>query len=193
MAKGNRTGGRMQSATARRKRVATTSSTRLVGTKKKQRRTSAPIELAYRGRTPSDDAFIVQLTKEQLGTIHQEAFGEPFPENQFLRYIQSGAPTMMIQRGEHPIGYYSYLLGEPGKMHVTALVIDKKHQSVGVGKEVMKKLERDARAMGVVVMEVFVQDTNESSLEFTKGLGFVEAYRIDPHTIAFQKRLTPTL
>lgn len=149
-------------------------------------------EISFRPRIPEDDAFIVQLTENQLGTVHQNSFGEPFPRQDFERYLQSGAPTIVVMQGTQTIGYYSYLVGPDGKMHVSALVIDPLKQSDGVGTQVMNKLEADARAHGVHVLEVFVQDVNTKSMDFTKKLGFVEVYRIPPNTICFQKALAVT-
>lgn len=150
-----------------------------------------PAELSYRPRAVEDDAYIMSLTRDQLGGIHQQAFGQPFPEQQFLRYIQSGAPTVMIVQNGKPIGYYSYLLGQDAKMHVSAMVIDPKHQSSGIGKSVMAQLEKEALARGVRTIEVFVQENNPQSLAFTRKLGFQEVFRIEPNTLAFQKHLVP--
>jgi ribosomal protein S18 acetylase RimI-like enzyme len=160
---------------------------------KKQRTTKQTMEpLHYRPRAAQDDAYIVQLTRQQLGTVHERAFGQPFPDEQFLRYIQSGAPTVVIEQKGKPIGYYSYLVGQNGKMHISAMVIDPAHQSSGIGKMVMAKLEEDAAKQGVRVLEVFVQENNAQSLAFTRSLGFREVYRIEPNTIGFQKQLAPT-
>lgn len=148
-----------------------------------------PIELSYRARTIEDDAFIMELTRNQLGSIHEQAFGQPFPEQQFLSYIQSGAPTVVVEQKGQPIGYYSYLLGPDGKMHVSAMVIDPKYQSSGIGKTVMARLEQEAIRHGVRTLEVFVQENNAQSLAFTRSLGFQEVFRIEPNTIGFQKQL----
>lgn len=158
--------------------------------KKHGKQTKQPvISLNYRPRTPEDDAYIIQLTRQQLGAIHEQAFGQPFPEEQYLQYIRSGAPTIVIERENKAIGYYSYLLGQDAKMHVSALVIEPKHQSSGIGKMVMAKLEEDAKRQGVRTLEVFVQDNNAQSLAFTRSLGFREMFRIEPNTIGFQKQL----
>jgi len=156
---------------------------------KKQVKRQPVVELSYRPRTLQDDAYILQLTRSQLGTIHEQAFGQPFPDQQFLQYIQSGAPTIVIEQKGKPIGYYSYLIGPDAKMHVSAMVIDPAHQSSGIGKRVMAKLEEDAIAQGVRTLEVFVQENNSPSLAFTRSLGFQEVFRIEPNTIGFQKRI----
>ncbi|RIV26702.1 GNAT family N-acetyltransferase [Alicyclobacillaceae bacterium I2511] len=143
--------------------------------------------LHFRPRTDEDDSYIMDLTERELGRIHREAFGDPFPREPFLRYLQSGAPTVILEQGGHRIGYYSYLIGPDLKMHVTALVLDSVHQAQGLGRKVMNYLEEQAYTQGVRVMEVFVQDNNTKSLAFTKELGFTEAYRIPPNSICFRK------
>lgn len=168
-------------------------STRRAG-RKGSRRASAsqaaePVSLSYRIRTVDDDAYIVQLTEEQLGSVHQQAFQEPFPRDQFVRYLQSGAPTYLIERNGKRIGYYSYLIGPDAKMHISAMVIEPTYQSDGVGTQVMQKLEEDARRAGVQVMEVFVQSSNQRSMTFTSKLGFQEVFPVDRNTTCFQKRV----
>ncbi len=150
--------------------------------------TAAPA-LTFRPRTEADDEYIVQLTEEQLGEVHQQAFAEPFPREQFRQYIQSGAPTTVVEHRGKRIGYYSYLIGPEGKMHISALVIDRSEQSDGVGTAVMEKLEQEAAARGVHTLEVFVQANNARSVEFTRKLGFNEVFRLPPNTICFQKRI----
>ncbi len=151
--------------------------------------TKPSVTLQYRLRTADDDAYILQLTRQELGETHARAFGEPFPEQNFLRYIQSGAPTYLIEQGGNKMGYYSYLIGPDQKMHISALVIEPKWQSAGLGRSVMDQLEGVAKSHSVKVMEVFVQDNNARSLEFTKSLGFQEVYRFPPNTICFQKQI----
>jgi ribosomal protein S18 acetylase RimI-like enzyme len=146
-------------------------------------------KLTFRARSPEDDAYIVHLTEEQLGNIHEQSLQEPFPREQFQRYLQSGAPTFVVERNGKRIGYYSYLVGHDAKMHISAMVIEPQYQSDGIGTTIMKQLEADAVTRGVQLLEVFVQANNEKSLAFTRKLGFTEMYRVTPTTICFQKRL----
>lgn len=150
-----------------------------------------PLPLVFRPRVAEDDSFIMQLTENQLGAVHEQSFGEPFPREQFLRYLQSGAPTVVVEQGDKKIGYYSYLTSHDGKMHVSAMVIDPEHQSDGIGTTVMKQLEQEAQTRGVHTLEVFVQESNPKSLAFTRKLGFVEVYRVTGDTICFQKTVAP--
>lgn len=175
------------------KRTAASGKKRVAGgkTKRKAAPSKKPV-LSYRNRVPADDAYILQLTEEQLAAIHQQSFGEPFPREQFMSMIQSGAPVILIEYGGKPIGYYTYLIGPDAKMHISAMVIDKQYQSKGIGTQVMKRVEQDALPRGVRTIEVFVQANNEQSLAFTRQLGFVEAYRVPPNTICFQKQLAAT-
>jgi GNAT superfamily N-acetyltransferase len=153
------------------------------------KKTSAGDQLAFRPRTPDDDDYILQLTEEQLAAVHQQAFGEVFPRERFRRYLQSGAPTVVVEQGKKRIGYYSYLLQPEGKMHISALVIEPAYQSTGVGSQVMRHLEDEARKHGIHTLEVFVQAGNERSLAFTRKLGFIEVYYVTPTTICFHKHI----
>jgi ribosomal protein S18 acetylase RimI-like enzyme len=163
---------------------------RAPSTKKNSATSARPrVTLEYRLRTIEDDPYILQLTRQELGETHARAFGEPFPDQDFLRYIQSGAPTYLIENKGNKMGYYSYLVGPDQKMHISALVIDPKWQSAGIGKAVMEQLDRIAKSAGVKIIEVFVQESNTRSIEFTKSLGFNEVYRFPPVTICFQKQI----
>ncbi len=163
--------------------------------KKRKVTTSTPAKqqpadvLEFRSRTPDDDEYIVQLTEEQLAGVHQQAFGEVFPREQFRRYLQSGAPTVVVEKAKKRIGYYSYLINPDGKMHISAMVIEPESQSDGIGSKVMRHLEDEARRLGAHTLEVFVQTNNEKSLAFTRKLGFVQVFYVTPTTICFQKRL----
>jgi len=143
--------------------------------------------LSFRTRLPADDAYIIRLTEEELGEIHLRAFGEPFPREQFLRYIQSGAPTILIEKGNKTVGYYSYLIGQDGKMHISALVIDQEHQQDGLGTRVMQQIETEAAVQGIHTLEVFVQANNERSIAFTRKLGFQPVYDVPPNSVCFHK------
>ncbi|GMA49610.1 hypothetical protein GCM10025857_09670 [Alicyclobacillus contaminans] len=145
--------------------------------------------LRFRPRSIEDDDFIVELTESQLATVHQQAFGQPFPRAQFRQYLQSGAPTVVVEQGDRRIGYYSYLVNPDGTMHISAMVIDPKHQASGIGSKVMRHLEEEALRMGVHTLEVYVQTGNEKSLSFTRKLGFTEAYPVTPTTLCFRKSL----
>lgn len=147
-------------------------------------------KLTFRPRRPEDDAFIVALTEEQLGRAHQEATGEPFPRAQFERLIQSGMPTVVVEQGEKRIGYYTYLVGADGIMHIHALVLEKGRRKEW-GEKVMQHLEEEARRLGAHTLQVLVLARQPQSVAFTKELGFVEAYRMPPHTICFQKAVSP--
>lgn len=143
--------------------------------------------LQFRPRTTEDDDYILHLTEGQLSTVHQQAFGEEFPREQFRRYLQSGAPTVVVEQGKQRIGYYSYLVQPGGKMHISAMVIDPDYQKGGIGSKVMRHLEENAKKQGVHTLEVFVQTGNEKSLAFTRKLGFAESHHVTPTTICFQK------
>lgn len=148
-------------------------------------------DIHYRPRRPEDDEFIVQLARRELAKVHEEAFGEPFPEDELRQYLQSGMPTVVIERGGRPVGFYSYLPSAEGKVHVSALVIDPKVQRKGIGRRAMEKLEADVKRLGAHTLEVFIQDVNPRSLEFAKKLGFREVARFEPRTIVLWKFIAP--
>ncbi|MBF8376969.1 GNAT family N-acetyltransferase [Alicyclobacillus mali] len=148
-------------------------------------------EVRYRSRRAEDDDWIVQLARRELGVVHEQAFGEPFPESELRQYLQSGMPTVVIERNGRPVGFYSYLPSAVGKVHVSALVIDSKFQRKGIGRKAMEHLEAEVRRTGAHTLEVFIQDVNPSSLAFAKQLGFREVARVEPRTLVLWKVISP--
>ncbi|SIS79425.1 GNAT family N-acetyltransferase [Alicyclobacillus vulcanalis] len=145
--------------------------------------------IRYRPRRPEDDDWIVQLARRELGHVHEQAFGEPFPEVELRQYLESGMPTVVIERSGRPVGFYSYLPSAEGKMHVSALVVDAKFQRQGIGRKAMEHLESEARRMGAHTLEVFIQDVNPRSLAFARELGFREVARVEPRTLVLWKSI----
>lgn len=148
-------------------------------------------EIQYRARRPEDDEWIVELARRELGRVHEQAFGEPFPEGELRQYLASGMPTVVIERNRKPVGFYSYLPSAEGKVHVSALVIDSKFQRMGLGRKAMEKLESDVKRMGAHTLEVFIQEVNPRSLAFARQLGFREVARVEPRTVVLWKILAP--
>ncbi|WP_062308892.1 GNAT family N-acetyltransferase [Alicyclobacillus sendaiensis] len=158
-------------------------------TKARQPAARAPVaeEVSYRPRRPEDDDWIVQLARRELGGVHEQVFGEPFPEAELRQYLQTGMPTVVIERNGRPVGFYSYLPSAEGKVHVSALVIDSKFQRKGIGRRAMEHLEAEVRRMGAHTLEIFIQEVNPRSLAFAKQLGFREVARVEPGTLVLWK------
>jgi ribosomal protein S18 acetylase RimI-like enzyme len=142
--------------------------------------------LAVRERTPQDDDFILQLTEEQWRTAPMQQ-GSPFPREVFARYLQSGMPTRVIERDGKRIGYYSYVVGPDGRLHVSALVVEPTQQTDPVLGTVLEHLEQDARSHGARVMEVLVPADHERGLGLTERLGFREVWRLPQGLVVFQR------
>ncbi|MCL6594327.1 MAG: GNAT family N-acetyltransferase, partial [Alicyclobacillus sp.] len=157
-----------------------------------KRPAAAAEPLQFRLRTPGDDEFILQLTESQVSRAHQQAFNQPFSREVFARYLNAGAPVVVVERGKQRIGYYTYVMGPEGMLNVNALVIHPAHQSDATGNQVMAQIERQAVALGAQGVQLFVEADNVKAVEFVRRHGFVERYRLGPGAVCFHKLLGST-
>ncbi|MBX6352803.1 MAG: GNAT family N-acetyltransferase [Thermoflavifilum sp.] len=142
--------------------------------------------LIVRDRTPQDDEFILQLTEEQWRTMPQP--GAPaFPRDVFARYLQSGMPTRVVERGGKRIGYYSYVVGPDARLHVSAFMLEPTEQTDGVLQTVREHLEGEARRYGVRVMEVLIPADHARGTQLAERLGFREAVRMPQGLVVYQR------
>ncbi|MCL6636504.1 MAG: GNAT family N-acetyltransferase [Alicyclobacillus sp.] len=173
-----------------RKRVQSRPGHRPAGSAKRPASAAEPLQ--FRQRTPGDDEFILQLTESQVSRAHQQAFNQPFSREVFARYLNAGAPVVVVERGKQRIGYYTYVMGPEGMLHINALVIHPAHQSDATGNQVMAQIERQAVALGAQGVQLFVEADNVKAVEFVRRHGFVERYRLGPGAVCFQKVLNST-
>jgi ribosomal protein S18 acetylase RimI-like enzyme len=69
------------------------------------------------------------------------------------------------------IGFYG-LLSMEEILHVQTLVISQAAQGAGLGTDIMKSIEREARESGFTAVELCVQTTNPRAIHFYERLGF---------------------
>ncbi|UOF90581.1 GNAT family N-acetyltransferase [Fodinisporobacter ferrooxydans] len=145
------------------------------------------LEMAFRPYQPDDTSWIVDLTQKELGAIYQSAYRVPLTPFQIQQLLQMGQQTRVVLYQNKPIGYYTFFSDDSGKRHITSLVIDHSKQRKGIGTEVMRKIEDQAKQDGIRVLEVFIQATNKPCIAFSEKLGFTYAEPPYMNTICMQK------
>ncbi len=147
-----------------------------------------PAQITLRPLSPVDQAWIMQVTKEEMGPIFLESYGYELNLDNVMQYVHS-AQTRIILVNDQLAGYVSVVVDESGKMNVGSLVLTGSHKRQGYGTRIMKLLEQEARSMGLIEMEAFVQSSNQASLHFLQKLGFQEVPSMQAQTKVLIKNL----
>lgn len=151
----------------------------------------APTPIMLRPFTNEDQAFVMQLTKEEMGPIFRENYGYELNLENVMYYVHS-AQTRIIIVNDQTAGYVSHVVDDSGKMNIGSLILTGDHKRKGYGTRILRQLEQEARGMGLVEMEGFVQSSNQNSLNFLKKQGFREMPSMQPQTVIMIKDLRTT-
>ena len=149
---------------------------------------ATPAQITLRPLSQEDQGWIMQATREEMGPIFRETYGYDLNLDNVLQYVNT-AQTRMITVNDQLAGYVSTIVDDGGKMNIGSLVLVSHHKRQGYGTRIMKLLEQEARSMGMVELEAFVQSTNQASLNFLRKLGFQEVPSMQPQTIVMVKNL----
>ena len=147
-----------------------------------------PAQITLRPFSPGDQAWIMQVTKDEMGPIFQESYGYDLDLDNVIQYVRS-AQTRMVTVNDQLAGYVSVVVDDSGKMNIGSLVLSLPHKRRGYGTRIMKLLEQEARGMGLMELEGFVQSSNQPSINFLKKLGFREVPSMQTQTIVMVKSL----
>ena len=147
-----------------------------------------PAQITLRPISPSDQVWIMQVTKEEMGPIFLESYGYELNLDNVMQYVHS-AQTRMILVNDQLAGYVSVVVDESGKMNIGSLVLTGSHKRQGYGTRIMKLLEQEARSMGLIELEAFVQSSNQASLHFLQKLGFQEVPSMQSQTKVLIKNI----
>ena len=150
-----------------------------------------PAQITLRPLSPVDQAWIMQVTKEEMGPIFLESYGYELNLDNVVQYVHS-AQTRIILVNDQLAGYVSVVVDESGKMNVGSLVLTGSHKRQGYGTRIMKLLEQEARSMGLIEMEAFVQSSNQASFHFLQKLGYQEVPSMQAQTKVLIKNLRIT-
>ena len=154
----------------------------------------APTRLTLRSYGVEDDALIMRLTQEEIAPIYRASYGAELNMNNVMEYIQTSYTRIVVVEDE-PAGYVSVMADDAGRMNVGTLVLAAPHQGKGYGKRIMRQLEHEAQALGMMEMETFIQATNAHGQAFAKSVGFTEVQGAGnpSQTVVMRKNLIPPM
>ncbi|WP_018131632.1 GNAT family N-acetyltransferase [Effusibacillus pohliae] len=147
--------------------------------------------LRFRQREPKDDRFIIDLTLAVMGNVFEQSVGAPLTEDTIRQHLKSDETILIIERGGKPVGYTSYKIYKPGRMYWSSLILSPDHQSRGLGRQVVRHVEKVALANGVRRIEGHVQTDNRRAISFWLKNGFSITGMPVQGTLAIEKRLPP--
>ncbi len=127
--------------------------------------------LALRTYAPIDDALIMKITQEEIAPIYKASYGQELDMNQVMSYIAQSYTRMVVLQ-ETVIGFVSVEANETGRLNIGTIAFLPAYQGRGYGARVLRQLEAEARAMGLIEMEAYVQPTNQRSLAFFARQGY---------------------
>ena len=145
-----------------------------------QRKRAPSQQLTYRPRREQDDAFLKQVTIAQMKEVYEQSTGTPLTEQGVAVLLELSDTTMIIEQQGRPIGYYSYLIPGPGRLYIGSLIFTANAQGKGHGASVCRRIEEDARRLGVHTIDLHVQVTNQKAVRFWT----VNGYRITVPPVA---------
>ncbi|MCY0874693.1 MAG: GNAT family N-acetyltransferase [Firmicutes bacterium] len=149
-----------------------------------------PAKLMLRPLAMGDDTFIQTVTQEEIAPIFKTTYGYDLDMSMVLSYVHA-ANTRMILVDDQVAGYVSYVADDSGRLNIGSLILAAEYQGKGYGKRIMRQIEQEARAMGIMELEVFIQESNARSQAFAESLGFTRVQSMQPQTIVMVKTLVP--
>ncbi|MGZ4107251.1 MAG: N-acetyltransferase family protein [Tumebacillaceae bacterium] len=145
--------------------------------------------LTFRNRREGDDAFLLRVTMAAMKQVYEKSTGTELTEESVLENIRNSGTTVIIERGGKPIGYYSYTVYLPGRMYWGSLILSPDRRGKGVGPQIHRHVEAEARKRNVRVIEGHVQVENKRAYEFWMKSGWRVVRMEGPGTLAIEKAL----
>jgi len=134
--------------------------------------------LQLRAALPADVPTIHALIGElaDYERLRHEMVGKPDDLHRHLFAEPRLAHSLLALRDGEPVGFalyfynYSTFLCRPG-LYIEDLFVRPAHRGRGVGRELLRSLERQARELGCGRMEWAVLDWNRSAIDFYRRFG----------------------
>jgi GNAT superfamily N-acetyltransferase len=145
--------------------------------------------LTFRKNQPRDDAFLLNVTMAAMKKVYEQSTGVELTEEFVRESIKSSGTTVIIEQGGKPIGYYCYSVYRPGRMYWGSLILTQDARGKGIGGQINRHVEAEARGLGVGVIEGHVQVENKRAYEFWLKNGWHVVRQEGPGTLAIEKVL----
>ncbi len=111
--------------------------------------------------------------------IELKSFKYPYPIYLFIMYLKLFPELFIVIECEGKVVGYGIAIIEPGRVgHIISIAIDPKYRGLGLGKALMKELERRLRSYGVNTVKLEVSVNNHIAINLYKSLGYKVVKRI---------------
>lgn len=107
-------------------------------------------------------------------SIEEEAFSDPWREEDFLFAMVSPDFEAIVAQLEGPVGYAVYR-SSGGEVHLGNLAVESSHRRKGIGSALLKHIFERARRSGAFRVVLEVRSSNEAARMFYLANGFIEA------------------
>ena len=115
---------------------------------------------------------LISLSRENMAHIIYSSWGVDFRDEDVMHFIlEPTAFTEVLEKDGEIVGYYSVDMQANG-LFINSIQVQKDFQNQGLGPAMMGRIEELARSRGVGAIELWVQITNRSAMEFYRHRGY---------------------
>lgn len=157
--------------------------------KRTGKRNVAEAQVTFRKNQPRDEAFLLNVTMAAMKKVYEQSTGVELTEDFIREAIKNSGTTVIIEQGGKPIGYYCYTVYRQGHLYWGSLILSQEARGKGIGGQIHRHVEEEARAQGCHVIEGHVQVENKRAYEFWLKHGWEVVRQEGPGTLAIQKVL----
>ncbi|MBI0583407.1 MAG: GNAT family N-acetyltransferase [Methanomassiliicoccus sp.] len=115
---------------------------------------------------------VISISRENMATIIFTSWGVEYRDEDLLQFLlDPSAFTEVLEEDGRIVAYYS-VEERNENLYINSIQVQKGHQGQGLGREMMERIEARARSGGLRGIELWVQVTNRSAMEFYRHLGY---------------------
>lgn len=147
------------------------------------------MEIEYKKLEICDYDFVSRIVEENLGDVIAKSFKGYFNYVLFFDRAMETGSSYVIFCNNIPCGFIWYSL-KGMRLHINTIIIDKEHQSKGIGSEIFKELESKAKESKIPYLQLGVQGVNTRARDFYKRHGFKDiGYMNEFDTYYMEKKI----
>ena len=130
------------------------------------------IETSSREMTRRDLPQILTLSRENMAHIIFSSWGVEFRDEDLLHIIlEPTAFTEVLELDGRIIAYYSVDMRNDN-LFINSIQVQKPYQRMGLGREMIQRIEQIARERNLRAIELWVQTTNRAAMDFYRHMGY---------------------
>lgn len=115
---------------------------------------------------------VLAISRENMARIIFTSWGVEWRDEDLLHILmEPTARTEVLESEGHIVAYYSVDLKGEG-LFINSIQVERDHQKQGLGREMMERIEKLAINEQLKVIELWVQITNRSAMEFYRHMGY---------------------